>query len=421
MILMGLAILLPVVGSVLVEVLIPYKGIRPAVSGLDLTLVMAAIMAYAVSRRGLLGDVLSSMGRAVLPAMKDSVFVLGPTGVVEAANPAAEEFTGFAREELVGSSLASVFRDYQQYRSLAESMAGGGDFDSTARCFARDGAAKWVSVVSVPIRSGSERLIGFVVILHDITDTLELIRAEERVRVSALEADMQRDYSNELRNIIDVAGHELRHPASVFKGYTSTLIHNWDSMERETVEDFMQALDMASDRLTRLTVDLLDVSYIESEGMQLEHEHVKPQALLAAAVMEVKTRDYSQDFVIASDDDDRTILADSEKIESVMAVLLENAAKFSPEDSPLEIGFRVEGKYAVFYVADRGRGVPEGHREKIFKRLYQVDDAQHHSTPGLGLGLYIAYEIVSAHHGWIRMDPREGGGSVFSFGLPLEP
>ena len=90
---------------------------------------------------------------------------------------------------------------------------------------------------------------------------------------------------------------------------------------------------------------------------------------------------------------------DAEKIVSVLSVLLDNAAKFSPEQSPVEVGFSREDDPEVFRVSDRGRGIPEGQRETVFKRLYQVDDALHHSAPGLGLGLYIAARIVAAHHG----------------------
>ena len=72
-------------------------------------------------------------------------------------------------------------------------------------------------------------------------------------------------------------------------------------------------------------------------------------------------------------------------------------------------------------MADRGSGIPEDDRERVFERFYQVEDADHHSIPGIGLGLYIARSIMEAHGGWIRVEPREGGGSVFSFGVPNSP
>ena len=420
MVLMGLAIFVPVVGIVAVEVLIPYKGLRPPVTGLDITLVMAAIMTYAISQTGLLSDLLRSMGGAVMPAMKDPVLVLNPSGAIETANPAAVRFTGYGEDELRGLSLKSIITEEEQYERMRDSIDEGSGFDTTCDCSRKDGGTVPVAVDLVPVKHHSGKVIGFVVIMHDMSAVLDLVRSQERERMATREAVIQKDYSNELRNIIDVANHELRHPAAVFKGYTSTLINHWEELDRKAVEDFLKAMDMASDRLTRLTVDLLDTSYIESQGIQLVYSDVLPRALVTSAVMEVATRGNDSRFEIVGADDDIPISVDAEKIESVLAVLLDNAGKFSPEDSPVEVGFRMERDQVVFFVADRGRGVPEGQREKIFQRLYQVDDALHHSMPGLGLGLYIAEKIVGAHRGWIKAVPREGGGSVFSFGLPLK-
>ena len=72
----------------------------------------------------------------------------------------------------------------------------------------------------------------------------------------------------------------------------------------------------------------------------------------------------------------------------------------------------------IVSVADRGVGVPEGERESIFERFYQVGETAHHSIPGVGLGLFIAREIADNHGGRIWCEPREGGGSVFRFSLP---
>ena len=420
MVLMGLAILLPDVGTVFVEVLVPYKGSRPVVSGLDLTMIMAAIMAYAVTQTGLLSDVLASMGRAVLPVMKDPVFVLNPGGLIETTNPAAALFTSYAEDELRGSTLQKLFPADGQYGGMAKSIEEGLGFEAALECVVKDGSQVSVVMDFVPVKRHGT-VIGFVVIMHDMSAALDLIRMQERERMAIREVDMQREYSNELKNIIDVANHELRHPASVFKGYTSTLINNWEQLDRHTVHDFLQALDMASDRLARLTVDLLDTSYIESSEVQLAYGEVMPGALLASAIVEVGTRGFDNEFEIAGEENDRAIRVDAEKIGSVLAILLDNAAKFSPARSCVEASFRLKGRTAVFSVSDRGRGVPDGHREKIFQRLYQVDDALHHSMPGLGLGLYIAAKIVDAHRGWIIMEPREGGGSVFSFGVPIAP
>lgn len=106
-------------------------------------------------------------------------------------------------------------------------------------------------------------------------------------------------------------------------------------------------------------------------------------------------------------------------LQSALVILLDNAAKFSPARSEIRVwSERVYGS-VLFHVSDRGSGVPEEHRERIFDRFYQVEDSLHHSNPGLGLGLNVAKRIVEAHGGWIGVRPAPGGGSIFSFAIPL--
>ena len=98
-------------------------------------------------------------------------------------------------------------------------------------------------------------------------------------------------------------------------------------------------------------------------------------------------------------------------------ILVDNAMKFSPEGAPVTVEVSKEGSELVFSVLDRGIGIPPEKVGEIFDRFFQVEDVQHHSKPGLGLGLYIAKEIVDAHGGRIWCEPREGGGTAFRFTL----
>jgi signal transduction histidine kinase len=115
---------------------------------------------------------------------------------------------------------------------------------------------------------------------------------------------------------------------------------------------------------------------------------------------------------------EREIEVDPRQVQEVLAILIDNALKFSPEGSEVKAWYEQDVSQTTFFVADRGPGVPDEDRQKIFERFYQVEGVQHHSKPGLGLGLYVAKRFVEAHGGSIELESRDGGGSLFSFTIP---
>jgi signal transduction histidine kinase len=118
---------------------------------------------------------------------------------------------------------------------------------------------------------------------------------------------------------------------------------------------------------------------------------------------------------------ERDVVLDREKIAEVLTILLINAITHTAPQTEIDVSFEQVDSETVFSVADRGPGIPEDARERIFERFTQVEDVSHHSKPGIGLGLYIARTYVEAHNGWIKVEHRPGGGSIFSFAVPTTP
>jgi signal transduction histidine kinase len=139
---------------------------------------------------------------------------------------------------------------------------------------------------------------------------------------------------------------------------------------------------------------------------------------LEQAVEGIRAGSDRDDFRIQVGEKATLVKADREKLNRLLVILLENATKFSPAGSPIEIQAEWGAGEVMVSVLDRGPGVPEEARELVFDRFFQVEDVLHHSKPGLGLGLYIASEIAHVHGGDIWYEPRDGGGSVFRFTLP---
>jgi len=219
-----------------------------------------------------------------------------------------------------------------------------------------------------------------------------------------------------LKDFIDIASHELRHPTALLKGYALSLKERWESLGEQEAQEVLSAIDHGADRLTSLADNLLDFSRIERGNFQPDSREVELLTPLKDAVQSVG-RQQGQ-ITLVTRGRVGACRADSKLLRRLMVILLENALKFSAPGSPVEVEVKeVEGAYQVS-VLDRGPGIPEDEKSRIFDRFYQVDEARFHSKPGVGLGLYIAREIVERLRGRIWHEHREGGGSVFGFTIP---
>jgi PAS domain S-box-containing protein len=230
--------------------------------------------------------------------------------------------------------------------------------------------------------------------------------------------DQLRERAERLREFLTVASHELRQPITILSGYTATLSRYRGQLPEDSVGEIFSSMDAAADRLTRIVDELMDVSRIEKQEVVLQKVRADLEQLVKRSIRAMRSRGAGNEFNVTVSPEVTQVEVDPEKFVQLLTILVENAVNFSPATSPIDISARSEGSSLVVSVSDRGPGVPEGDREKVFERFYQVDDVLHHSKPGVGLGLYIAREIVAGHGGSIECLPRDGGGAVFLFTIP---
>ena len=222
-----------------------------------------------------------------------------------------------------------------------------------------------------------------------------------------------------LKDFIDIASHELRHPITVMKAYAILLKEKGDMLDEMTRMDTLEAIDRAADNLNFLAVELLDTARIERGEFILSRSEVSLRELIDESLRMINNGEKGNTFSINVDEGVGMLRVDREKITQLISTLLDNAIKFSSNGSEIEIDVKIIGNEVVTSVMDRGEGVPEEERERIFERFYHVGEARHHSIPGIGLGLYIARQAAEAHGGRIWYEPREGGGSSFIFTIPM--
>lgn len=239
--------------------------------------------------------------------------------------------------------------------------------------------------------------------------------AEQR-RCALVDAETER-----MRNsLLSSVSHDLRTPLAVIAGTTSTLLEMGNSADNATREALLTGVYDESNRLARLVENLLSMTRLDSGTVLVDKEWFPLEDVIGSALgrlrRDIGTRTISKHISPGIP----LVPLDGVMIEQVLFNLIDNALKYSPPDTPIDISADVDLESVVIRVADRGPGLAEGEVEQVFDKLYRGTAAKL-SGRGAGLGLAIARAIVDAHGGRIWAMNRPDGGSVFSFSLPLEP
>ncbi len=259
----------------------------------------------------------------------------------------------------------------------------------------------WIEVSGAPIASPDGKSPWALFVIHDLTSERKL----ERVR----------------RDFVANASHELRTPLSIIKGYIETLVDSHTTMSLEDRDKFLRTIQRHSDRLKWIIDDLLVLSRLESATPGLKYSPLALSPFLRGLADDYQSRALAEDHHLAvpSSDDPGSLLADEEKLTQVFGNLIENALKYTPKGSRIEIGARSLGENEVeCFVRDNGPGIPAADLANIFERFYRVEKGRSRETGGTGLGLSIVKHIVQLHGGRVWAESTEGQGLVILFRLP---
>ncbi|HEY9489484.1 MAG TPA: ATP-binding protein, partial [Chryseosolibacter sp.] len=219
---------------------------------------------------------------------------------------------------------------------------------------------------------------------------------------------------------IGIASHELKTPVTSIKAYAE-ILHGIYGKQNIGSQESMMMERMVSqvDRLVKLINDLLDTTRITAGGLVLEQESFDLNELIQERVEEIQRA--TSHRLIVKPHNIPLVYADKDRISQVLTNLLSNAIKYSPTASEVTITSERSDSHVIVRVRDLGIGLPEEHRDKIFDRFYRMYDTRHNTAQGLGLGLFIASEIIRKHHGTMGVQSKQGEGSEFYFTLPLKP
>jgi two-component system, OmpR family, sensor histidine kinase KdpD len=220
--------------------------------------------------------------------------------------------------------------------------------------------------------------------------------------------------------LLSSVSHDLRTPLTSIKAAASSLLQDDVQWDDEARRSFTLAIEHEAERLNRLVENLLDISRIEGGALHPEKEWYPIDELFHDVLSRMQQLLQGHPIMTDLPADLPPVELDYLMIDQVLTNLLENAARYTPVDSPLELAVSTSAHEMLVTLADRGPGIPPGDLERIFDKFYRVL-GHTRTTGGTGVGLAVCRGLIEAHGGRIWATNRSGGGALFRFTLPLRP
>jgi PAS domain S-box-containing protein len=255
-----------------------------------------------------------------------------------------------------------------------------------------------LSVAAAPIRSGGA-VVGAIMVVRDISGLQELDRKKDE--------------------FLSVASHELRTPLTTIRGYTQLLLQLIYEIDPEERTTYLQSMLGEIDRMMGLITELLDVSRIQRNRLQVSPRVLDWVEFVRTLVASASLQHPERALEFSSSVESIQVKADPQRMRQVIDNLMSNALKYSPELSPVRVRVETDGTMVSTLVSDEGIGIPADELPRLFERFHRARNVSSHYYGGLGLGLYISRAIIEAHGGTISVDTSEGKGSTFRVDLPL--
>jgi two-component system CheB/CheR fusion protein len=333
---------------------------------------------------------------AILSSMPSALLVVNHEGRLVMTNPMyAEMFGGPSANFLARDEDGHILAPADTPRERA---ARGESFRMEFTLAAEDGSRHWFEAIGQPIRASGGIQQGGVVAIRDITE-----RSLHRLQ----------------NEFISLASHELRTPLTPLQGTLQLLLRQLQDPPAASARRYAERALTQTRHMTRLVDDLLDVSRLQSGKYTLTYEPLHLETLLPQIIEVAQVQTTKQFIHFDEAAEPLSVSGDAGRLEQVLLNLLNNAMTYAPKTTRIDVRLRREENEAVIQVQDYGPGIPAADVPHLFSRFYQAARSDNGPKRGLGLGLYIAHEIIAAHGGQLTVASEEGKGAIFSVRLPL--
>jgi len=335
--------------------------------------------------------------------MHDPIIGLDNEAIILFANDEALRIIGLKLEDVIGKSASELASSNDLMRSLIlKELASDSQKKKPLKIFANGKESYFdketITITITPTGEEKEINIGDVIILRNITLFKELDFAKT--------------------NFIATVSHELKTPIASIKLSLQLLENTKTGDMNDDQKQLVESIKDDSQRLLKITGELLNLSQLETGNIQLNIEKSNPYEIVNYAMEAVKVQaDQKQiKLVIHVDENLEDVKADSEKTGWVLINYLSNAITYSSEKSTIVIQLKKDNNQIVFQVIDTGKGIDTRYKDKVFDKYFQVPGSQ---KSGTGLGLAISKEFIEAQNGNVGVESNLGLGSTFWFSLKV--
>jgi two-component system phosphate regulon sensor histidine kinase PhoR len=337
-----------------------------------------------------------NLSAAILGSMVEGVAVVNATERLVFANQGFANILELDVPPKSGSALVEVVRQTELIEAVRRVLAGEPRVE--AEIVTGTLRQHFFAATVAAVRAGDT--LGAVVVLHDITE----LRKLERVR----------------RDFVANVSHEFKTPLTAIQGFSETLLAGAidDPQNRER---FLGIILEHSRRLARLTDDLLKLSSMDADRLELEIRRVSVSELIESCLETTQHRAAEKEVQVELDQTGELpdIAGDRRRLAEILQNLLDNATQYTLPGGRITLNAVTRDADVVFTVSDTGIGIPKSDQSRIFERFYRVDAARSREAGGTGLGLAIAKHLVEVHGGRIWVDSEIGQGSQFHFSVPI--
>lgn len=386
--------------------------------------------------------------KSLLEDASDAIVVLDNREEVKIVNKLAEEFFGYSSNEITGLNLNDLLHmlnidNISRVEKLFRDAADGKHIDEEIQFEKKNGSRVVSRLHASSIKSGSEQLVQ--AIFRDVTREREILDNLEKSAEDLARLNRMKD------TFLGLASHELKTPLTVILGYSELMLAEMsDKLDKSELE-MLEYIANAANRLDIIVRDMVDVSLIDEQRLQLVVGEISLNRLLELSVNELRIFFLSrkQEITLQLDDNIPDIKGDSSRLIQLFSNVLVNAMKFTPDGGKITVSTLPGGipgerdkqisvenpppPYVEVIIKDSGIGIDPEDQHRIFDKFYEVGNISEHSSgkfsfkaKGTGLGLAIAKGIVDMHGGeiWVDSagyDPERCPGSAFHIRLPIEP